>query len=416
MKTLQESFEKTLQERIEFSNFAAQIIQEELEKQGIHLTQGQKTQLQKGLKIRIEEDSLAEGLGIQIDDDGTLSVTKDGGDTNKEFDITRPAEEKIANFLEKLPSVMIETAESANDTYLKNMRKRMPTLLREHEKKKKRFQRNLTSQWGRALNLLEWFSLLSQEIGAEYNDFIRSNEENKITPRFEILIRSHARACQVALEILALLKNGFADGAHARWRTLHEIAVETNIINKNDDELATRYLNFDAIQNYKSAKSYQEHADELHFQPLSNGEILKLEDAYKELVKMYGEDFANDNGWAIPLVKKSKPSFYDLEKIAEFDHIRPFYKLACLNVHGGPRGILFRLGLHEDQDILLAGPSSNGLGDPIQNTAYSLLQVTASLLTFEPNLDYLVSLIVLNKIEQEIFDATDKIVDEEHDV
>ena len=263
--------------------------------------------------------------------------------------------------------------------------------------------------------MLEWFILLSQEIGSEYNDFIRTDAKYQDSPRFEILSRSHARSCQVALEILVLLKNGFADGAHARWRTLHEIAVETNIISKNDDELAIRYLSFDAIQNYKSAKSYQEHAEELHYQPLSSDEIQELENAYRELIEVYGKDFTNDNGWAIPLVNKSRPSFFDLERKAEFDHIRPFYKLACLNVHGGPRGLLFRLGLNEDQDILLAGPSTNGLGDPIQNTAYSLLQVTASFLTFEPNLDYLTALIVLNKIEQDIFDATDKIIHNERD-
>lgn len=66
--------------------------------------------------------------------------------------------------------------------------------------------------------------------------------------------------------------------------------------------------------------------------------------------------------------------------------------------------------MHEDLNILLANPSTYGLGDPIQNTAYSLLQVTAGLLTFEPNLDYLTALIVMNKIEQDIFDATDKMI------
>lgn len=415
MKILQESFEKAIQKRIEFSRFATHIIQEELKKQDIHLTDKQKIQLQKELKIRIEEDSLAEDISIHIADDGKLTVTKDDGVGDNFIDIARPAEEKITKFLEKLPSVMIETAESASDVYLKDMRKRMPALLREHEKDKKYFQKNLAAKWGEALNLLEWFILLAQEIGGEYNDFIRIDAENENTPRFEILSRSHARASQISLEILALLKNGFADGAHARWRTLHEIAVETNIIEKNDDELAIRYLSFDAIQNYKSAKSYQEHAEELHFEPLSDDEIQELENTYRELIEVYGENFANDNGWAISLVNKSRPSFYDLEKMAEFDHIRPFYKLACLNVHGGPRGLLFRLGLLEDQNILLAGPNTNGLGDPIQNTAFSLLQVTASLLTFEPNLDYLTALIVLNKIEQEIFESVDRIIHDERE-
>lgn len=160
MKTLQESFEKYYQEQIEFSNFAAQIIQEELEKHDIHLTKNQKSQLQKGLEARIKEDDLADGLNVRIGNDGNLSIAKDFNDGDKVIDIARPAEEKIDNFLEKLPSIMIEIAEAVSETYLKGMRKQMPTLLREHRKGQKSFQRNLTTEWDEALKLLEWFILL----------------------------------------------------------------------------------------------------------------------------------------------------------------------------------------------------------------------------------------------------------------
>ena len=117
------------------------------------------------------------------------------------------------------------------------------------------------------------------------------------------------------------------------------------------------------------------------------------------------------------MVGKPYPLFSDLEKIAEFEHIRPFYKLACQNVHGGPRGILFRLGLNNGQQekILLAGPSTNGLAEPIQNTAYSIMLITSSLLTFKINMDYLFTMKVLAKLEQEIFDVADRMLHEDYD-
>lgn len=117
------------------------------------------------------------------------------------------------------------------------------------------------------------------------------------------------------------------------------------------------------------------------------------------------------------MIGKPSPKFSDLEVIAEFEHIRPFYRLACQNVHGGPRGLLFRLGLNNGQQekILLSGPSTNGLAEPIENTAYSIMLITSSLLTFEINLDYLVAMKVLAKLEQDIFEAADQILHEDYD-
>jgi hypothetical protein len=80
-------------------------------------------------------------------------------------------------------------------------------------------------------------------------------------------------------------------------------------------------------------------------------------------------------------------------------------------VHSGPRGLFFRLGLTPEQhdETLLSGPSVFGLDDPIQNTAYSLMLLTANLLTYEVNLDCLIALCILMKLEGEIFDAVQQI-------
>ena len=55
----------------------------------------------------------------------------------------------------------------------------------------------------------------------------RLREQNPCPNPFtvEVQTRLHARACQIAREVLTLLYAGFAEGAMARWRALHELAV-----------------------------------------------------------------------------------------------------------------------------------------------------------------------------------------------
>ncbi|WP_217430933.1 DUF5677 domain-containing protein [Sphingomonas bacterium] len=54
----------------------------------------------------------------------------------------------------------------------------------------------------------------------------------------DTMLHLHARACQVVFEIITLMENGLADGAMARWRTLHEITVVATILAEHGEELA----------------------------------------------------------------------------------------------------------------------------------------------------------------------------------
>ena len=40
--------------------------------------------------------------------------------------------------------------------------------------------------------------------------------------------------------ILALLRSGFADDAHARWRSLHELAVVSGFISEYGEDVAEK--------------------------------------------------------------------------------------------------------------------------------------------------------------------------------
>jgi hypothetical protein len=267
------------------------------------------------------------------------------------------------------------------------------------------FESNLVKAWRKPLDLLEIFLVIALEAGDEFNAEFRAIASEEQDYMFEVLTRLHARACQIASEILVLLRSGYADGAHARWRSLHEIAVVAFFIKSFGNEIAERYLLHDMVESYKAARQYQEHCNALGYEPLTEGELNEIKLGYEHLISRFGPPYKSDYGWAAPVLQKEKPTFRDLEEEVELDHLRPFYKMASHNVHANPKGVFFKLGLYpESSDILLAGPSNTGLADPGHGAAISLGQITVALLTTRPNIDRLVICDILMRLEQEIGD------------
>lgn len=416
MRALDDAFNEHLRKMFEFSTFVADTVEDELKKSGVQLTREQKAQLTAGLKSAADSNLPDQSLNISIDDAGALIVGNGPAHAAAVMDLKAAAESRADRLLQSIGPAIGKALDYSFPELLEEVHKQMPGVLRGYTRDQARFARHIHAKWQACIDPLEAFIWLCEETGAEFNRSIRSDPTLQRSPRFEMLSRSHARSCQIALEILALLKNGFADGAHARWRTLHEIATEMAIIRDGDDDLAARYLDHDAVQRLNAAKAYQAQCGQLGYEPISDTEMQALVDTYEEALKRYGRHFKEENGWAAVLIGKRSPKFSDLEAIAKFGNMRPFYKLACSNVHGGVRGILFRLGLSDEQQerILLAGPSDLGLAEPIQNAAYSLLQTTVSLLNFHANLDYLVSLKVLFELEKEIFAACDEMLHREY--
>ncbi len=413
MRTLQDLFEKNLHDKIKPEEFSAYLISKWFnEEKGIKLSDDQYKQLRKGLRKYINRNEFSNGLHVALEDDGRMLVSASRNGEGACIDISKAADIELDRLVDQIPILINDYVAEYSQQYLTEFHRNEGRLISYHQRENSQVEKNLFKKWGIPINLLELFILLSQNIGSEYNDFIYNlSTPEKTYARYEALVRSHARSCQVASEILHLLKGGFSDGAHARWRTLHEIAVSASIISSHDDDLAKRFLKHEIVQKYKYSIAYQDHCKELGYEPIPPDEMKFYSDSISELVRLYGEDYKNDNGWASQLIKSGRPTFSDLENLAKFDHMRPVYKFACLNVHSGSWALQYRLGLDESQKgLLLAGPSVFGLENPLMDSAYSLLQTTAFLLTYKVNIDYLVALNVLQKLEIEIFSAVDEIL------
>ena len=325
--------------------------------------------------------------------------------------IDRAIAEAVANgdtepnqgdMLERLTELVPTFVESSAAILLKQIKKDSKAGLRRQQRTRLGFEKRLTKHWGQPLHLLELTVEIAQEVGTGVGDQVASGEVIVDEHTFKALWAIHARACQTSRAILALLRSGFADDAHARWRSLHELAVVSNFIVEHGEAVAEKYLLHEVIQQRKLARAYKEHENRARLEPLTQAEIDALDERCEELVARFGKEFDEDYGWAASALDNKRPSLAEIERAAHLDHLRPYYRMASDNVHANSHGNFFKLGgFPPDVDILLAGPSNMGLADPGHGAALSLHQITVALVSTAPTLDSLTELTVLGLLEEE---------------
>lgn len=325
-------------------------------------------------------------------------------ETIKEFSDLEESqrEERINKLIESIPNLIDNISLLVKDS-LDNKR---TSMLKERRNIIKGFENKHKKLWEDGLNLLETFLVICFEAGEDFNNAYREDSSKSNDFKFDVLTRLHSRSIQVGYEVLTLLKSGYADGAHARWRTLHEITVVGLFINKNDQETAEKYLLHELVDSYKAMIQYQKYCEQLNQPPFPKEKLIDTKSLYDKLINKYGVDFAEPYGWAATCLNKHRINFSDIEIESGLEHLRPYYKMASYNVHASSKGIKFRLGLSDTfNEVLLSGPSNYGLADPGHGVALSLSQITSALLIYRNNFDHLVILKILDKYCDEIGEA-----------
>ncbi|EPD91163.1 DUF5677 domain-containing protein [Streptomyces albus] len=203
------------------------------------------------------------------------------------------------------------------------------------------------------------------------------------TAAFEALVRIHAKSCRVAGEVLALLKNGFPEGALARCRTLHEMAVVAGAIGDSVDDvdnsdLAARYLDHEVVTQRRSALQYQKDHRFLGMEPLDQNFLDLIERRYNAAISKYGKDFKGEYGWA----KKYCPNdnLRGLEEKVQMGHMRGYYQMASNEVHSGARGLSLNSSEFRGELLMRVGKTNVGLEVPASMALNSLYQTTVMLL------------------------------------
>jgi hypothetical protein len=300
---------------------------------------------------------------------------------------------------EALPGVIAEIAPELAAV----LKRRWGREQRAEMSERRGLRRRLDQGWGDALAQLRMLLTVSREFGAAANDELRARKVSE-PHKVEVLTRLHARACQVANEVLVLLAEGFADGGMARWRTLHEIAATALLVGEHGDDLAERYMLHDATEAFRAAVAYRQCQDRLGYEPMPDDVFAAVCDRKDRVVERFGQAFCNQYGWASELLSKDKPTFRDIECAAGTDDLRAHYRLASHGVHADPRGTRFGLGMLPGENLLLAGPRDVGLAEPGQRAATSLVQATTPLgLTLATvDLDALVWLQAMRLLQDEV--------------
>jgi hypothetical protein len=287
---------------------------------------------------------------------------------------------------------------------LSTLKRRWPAESRLQRKQLSEFRKRLVKRWNKPLEALRLLLTISRELGDSINREAGGTLSKCSQKHLSQVLRAlHARACQVTEEIVCLLEGGFADGAIARWRTLHEIAVVASFLAENGEELAERYVLHQYVESKKASDKYQNCQHRLGYQPLLQCQVQKIKHAHDEVVRRFGDAFKEQYGWAAHYVRKGNPSFADIEAAVDKAHLRAHYQLASHNVHANPKGAFFKLGLFDEgQTALLAGPSNAGLEEPGQCAAMSLAQISATLLKLQPTIDNAIALKIIDQLMYEI--------------
>ena len=334
-----------------------------------------------------------------------------GKGDNISIQITDEDIEYVINGTERLNGEALEpflrnAADMIADDLHKSLSKQWPVEFDAQRSDIAQFRERLECRWGTGLAKLRMLLTIGREWAQGAYERLESSGSKQSKKRLaDVMLRLHVRACQVTHEVIVLLENGLADGAMARWRTLHEITIVAAMIARFGEEIAERYLLYQVVESFAALKAYERDHTALGYKPISKRRSEKIRKEYSRLIARFGKKFGEEYGWAahhLGIKEKERLTFARLEQEVGNAFMRSPYKLASYNVHASPKGIYFKLGNLGDSPGYIAGASNAGLSEPAQHTAVSLSEITMLALGESAVLDDLVAANIVSRLQLEI--------------
>jgi hypothetical protein len=200
--------------------------------------------------------------------------------------------------------------------------------------------------WGTAIEQLDFL----RHMVLEWDYAAREHKQGAYTnPNTAFaLSRLVTRTYEVVGEIITLTRGGYADGALARWRSLHEICVISMFLASRSDRCAEMYLSHRRVEELRLLE-----VDRLSGTANTINSTTTHHDRYVRdlrlqkaaMVNRFGTAFANDYGWASVELGRAKTTFRDLETQVGLETLRRGYQQANSTVHGGALATLTRISL-----------------------------------------------------------------------
>lgn len=241
----------------------------------------------------------------------------------------------------------------------------------------------IAADWSEPLDRLRMLVALCEQEGDTFNIAHLSGKSGRGQLRAEALARLHIRACRIAKEVILLLENGFAEGAQARWRTLHEVTVTATLIAEGGDALAVRYFDHEAVERKRALDDHRRAAAIAGEPGVSQRQSAGIEEAYGAAIKKHGKSFNGMYGWASGQLRIPKePKFHDLQDAAGGLTLKLRYRLASFDTHAS-LGALEQPVHRWDPTTHIPGAFAAGFEEPASDTAQAIVQITG-LLRAEP--------------------------------
>ena len=381
MAVLQDELNRLIGELCANTAVITELVRSILAGRGVTLTDPELEALSKAIGERGHADA------IEIPIDGSTETVNISSEE---------IEHALLEFKDKLDARLSRAIDHAVENLapaiLESLYATLPLALEERRTAQADFEARLRERWQDGLDRLEMLIIIAHEASEMYVEDFRREADSEGSFLRDALVGVQCRACRTAREILCLMKSGYADGAFARWRALHEMAVTALFLVQHRGDTARRYLDHAAVNRWRAAQEYQEHCETLGYEPFSTEELDELKAGSDDVINRYGPPFCSDYGWAAHAIGDDRPTFRKVEANLHMARWRPFFRLACQSVHAGSEALFFSLSATERMGaVLLAGASDAGLADPGHHTAISLTMTSVALLTSRPNLDGLVS-------------------------
>lgn len=282
-------------------------------------------------------------------------------------------------------NVIRSTIRKATDNYANDMfasyKEKMYEITLEEQAKLQRFLGHNEQIWGKCFAASQTMYVMAVSFAEDFSNFVSEKvKDGDFKDKqyiYLVLQYIHGRACQEYLEILYLLRLGFADCAFSRWRSLYELSCLAIFISEQPERIAKQYL--EQSFNSKPAQS--------------------LKESYK---------------WAIGAVDKAGNEL----KVNSFKTIQDFaatnnqwnevwnsqYHLANAVTHGSPEGTFGRLANGGSYNTIIVGHSDYGIAYAAENSAISLNMITAIFVTIYPHMDSIANVNTLFKWVKLILD------------
>ena len=273
-----------------------------------------------------------------------------------------------------------EHVEELCSQFIESVRKAGAEQIEQFNQQERDFRARCYKRWRRGFDLLQAFRHFCVEVGCLFQKEFCQYEQYRHDPLLGVLMRQHAYACRVTGEVEALLRGGYPDGALARWRSLHEIAVTSILIRRHGKDAAEDFIRCGWVEAIKGMEAYQETAAAMGREPYPDAELDAARKVRDQLVSA-NEALDSSSGWARRHVGGAR-FVKHLQKAAELGKWEHDYKWASQNVHATYRELGALLGMSEAaEDVLLAGPSDSGFAEPAHFSAIALAQTTSAFLT-----------------------------------